>query len=230
MSSSEEARLIRSQVAISQYTDGFSAEENYRKYSACVFPDMFYKAGKNAPFSTRGRVVLPWYKGMYQNKQEVVNCTTLKEQEVNYLLFDMQDNSGYWSPSCWGLKLVFWAVHILGIALAVIVFFVGLPLWSAILLCVLILFISLLVLYCLSHSYKNYLISREYALRRRVDKTNRRVFSHAGVETRVGTFGAWLEFVYDPERSPVQVRDRTMLKVNSAMASPNQRRIKSHIN
>lgn len=226
MSSSEKARLFHPQLAPSQYTDRLSVQENYRKYCASIFPDMFYKAGRDAPFSLRGRVILLWYRGNYQNKQEVINCTNLKEQEVNYLLYDLQDNSGYWNPSCRGLKFMFWVILILGIALAVFVFFINLHLWLSILLCVLILLITFLLLYCLNQSYKNYLVSREYAIRNRVDKANRRINSHAGVETRVGTFGAWLEFVYDPEFAPIQAVDRRSVS-RSAMASPVHSRIKS---
>lgn len=177
-------------------------------YFPLIFPDMYKRACKEAPYSTRGRIVLPWYRNKYQNKTEVVNCTAVTEQEINHAIFDLADATEYWSPRCCCLKVLFWLILIIGIvAIVLVLVLLTISILLRILIAVVILVVMLVILACLCCSYKSYLMSREYAFKLRANKSNQRIFAPLETEMRVGTFGGWLEVIYDPDQNQINARD-----------------------
>lgn len=216
MSSSEHAYMADEEERMKfngtfpQNEDPLYYEADSTTLTASIFPDMFKKAGKNAPFSTRGRVVLPWYRNKYQNEVEVTNCTALTQQELNHVLFDLQDGTRYWSPNCYILKFIFWITILACIAACVGIFFLGLEIWIPILISIGIVLFAIIILVIVSKAYKNYLIAREFAFRRRIRKNNQRIFQAARTEMRVGSLGAWLEILYDTGVSQINARDNSV--------------------
>ena len=209
----EERRSNRRSYRDDNPRGGFDPN-NCQTYTPLIFPDMFKTATKEAPFSAKGRIVLPWYKNKYQNHMEAVNCTALTEDEMNFSIFDLEDQTDYWSPKCLLLKILFWFILLLaivGVLLLIIlpIFVKPFPLavWLRVLIIIAIIIVAIILLVVLSICYKNYLISREFRFKKRVRKLNRRIFEPIGTELKVGTFGAWLEVVYDPDDNVLYARN-----------------------
>lgn len=205
------------------YDEDYSNPYDSTGYFASIFPNMYKRAAKNAPFSSVGRVVMPWYRNTYQNRMEVVNCTPITEQEINHAIFDLEDQTNYWSPNCYCLKITFWLSILLAIVGIVVLVIIKLSILLKILFIILIILVLIIILICLCKSYKNYLISREYAFKKRVHKNNQRIFHPLGTEVRVGPFASWLELLYNPENRPDFVRDMTVVSAMQPRGSVERR-------
>lgn len=204
--------ISKSRAPMSPYRERTSLIDRprYRKRDYCcsIFPDMYSRAKRNRPSSSRGRAILPWSKKNYRNRGEVLANTSIPENELNAVIFDLESLTNHWKPRSLILQVFFWLVMLLaiiGLIVAVVLAATKtLKVWIAVLIAVIILLVAILLILLLNFLYKNYLIEREKSFNRRAVHLNRKIMNLYGTEMLIGTYGAWLEVLYDFDGRPHQ--------------------------